>query len=383
MKILVDDSAAFNQGAGIGRYARNILPAAAALLPGAEFLLLFAPSQPGRAPFHDATVSAFPPEVKVTVRRLPFGRRRADQLWFRARIPLPAQVFSGRSDVAYAPDFTLPPVGRIPRIITIHDLAFEVCLSVTPRALRSYLAAVAPRQARGAARVIAVSHATKHDLIERYAIDPSRIDVVPNGVDQRFFESVPLTSDERTELGIPESYLLMVGTLEPRKNHRNLFAALHTLDGAVDLPLVVAGRAGWEDGPIIEAARPLVEARRVMLVDYVPERLLPGLYAGAAALVYPSWYEGFGLPVAEGLAAGIPVVTGIAAALRETGGDLALYADPARPEEIGARIVDALSSDQQSAAARAARRQWAGRMTWEAAGERLAEVLRTVGEHRG
>lgn len=382
MRVLVDDSAAFNQGAGIGRYARNIVPAAARLMPESTFSLVYAPSDPGPSPYQTDVVESFPNPGRVKVTRLPFGRRRADQLWFRAKLPLNMQWFAGRADVAFSPDFTLPPVGRIPRAITIHDLAYEIYPDKTSPALRSYLSSVVPHQIANARRVIAVSQTTKKDLIERLGVDESRISVVPNGVEERFFAAKPLSRERRAALKIPEDYLLIVGTLEPRKNHLNLFKAIQLLDKRVDLPLVVAGRRGWEDEPIVREASQLADRGRVILTNYVSESDLPSLYAGARVVVYPSWYEGFGLPVAEAMASGAPVVASTAAALKETGSDHIIYCDPAVPECIADGIEIAAQGHNMTTEAKASRQSRAREFNWERSGIALAGVFQQLASER-
>jgi glycosyltransferase involved in cell wall biosynthesis len=379
-RLVVDDSAAFNQGAGIGRYARNIVPSLFRNLLNTKLTLWYAPAQASEAPFAAATTDMFRGLVAPHVRRGPLSRRRMDQLWFRARLPLPLRLLAGRADLIYSPDFTAPPDGRTPTIATVHDLAFLVCPERAPAPLRRYLEAVVPAQVARVAKIVAVSETTRRDLVHRLGVDASRIAVVPNGVDETFLSAVPLAADERSLLGLPASYLLTVGTIEPRKNHLTLFEALTYLEKRVDLPLVVAGRRGWDYEPILRAAEPLASRGRVILLDYVPEELLPGLYAGAAAVIYASWYEGFGLPVIEAMAAGSPVVASDIPALREVGDGAALYAPPASAEALANAIELALRADERTPDVQAARRRQARRFRWDESGRKLASVIADVAD---
>lgn len=382
-RLLIDYSAGYSQGAGIGRYARNVVPAALASLPDWPVTLAYAAG--GRqAESHQAEAMApFAGRANVRTRRIPIPRRRLDLLWFRMGFPLPIQAFAGRCGVIYSPDFTAPPaLGRHPRIITVHDLAFLVAPAFAPPGLRRFLASVVPGQVATAHTVAAVSETTRNDVIERLGIDPGRVEVIPNGVEERFFSAMPPTADMRARLGLPEAYLLVVGTLEPRKNHLTLFRAVEQCAREIGLPLVVAGRRGWADDEIVAEMVRLADRGLVVPVNYVPDADLPALYAGAATVIYPSWYEGFGLPVIEAMAAGVPVVASTAPALVEVGGETVQYVEPSNADALAHAIEISMGERARSADAVHRRVERAQTFAWSTSGARLAAVLRAAEDGR-
>jgi glycosyltransferase involved in cell wall biosynthesis len=381
LRLAIDVTAGVNQGAGIGRVTRATVEALAAL-PAAPALTLFYCREPtavadaGSAWL--AGLAARHPAVRI--RRLPLPPRWVTFFWLRHRLPLPAELVTGPVDVLLAPDFVAPPAARARTIITVHDLSYLIVPQYADPGLRRYLTAAVPRALRRAAHVVAVSEATRRDLITRLGLPPERVSTVYNGVDPRFRPLDPAArAAARARLGLPERFVLTLGTLEPRKNHLGLLRAFARLAGAEpDLALVVGGRRGWLDQPIFDEVRRLGLEERVRFLGGVPDDDLPALYAAATAFAYPSWYEGFGLPPLEALACGVPVVASRAGALPEVCGEAALLVKPGDTDALAAALARALGD----AALRAelARRgpAQAARFTWPATARRLLEVMARV-----
>jgi len=236
-----------------------------------------------------------------------------------------------------------------PSVVTVHDLSFEREARAMGRLDRAIFKWGVPRAVRRARRVIAVSERTKRDLIELYGVAESKVAVTPHGVDPAF-----------TPDGSSGGYLLFVGAIQERKNP--LAAAEAAAE--VGLPLVVAGP---EREPAL--AREL-ERRGADLRGYVEKDELARLYRGAAALVLPSRYEGFGLPVLEAMACGTPVVAANDPALREVAGEAALYAKPA---ELADAIRRAIAERDRLVSAGLAR---AAQFTWDETARRTLDVYR-------
>ncbi len=246
---------------------------------------------------------------------------------------------------------SLPLRCPCPTVVTVHDLSFERDPAVMGRLDRVVFKTVVPRSARSAARVFAVSERTKHDLEELYAIPDAKIVVTPNAVDPVF-----------TPGGSPDGYLLFVGAIQERKN------PLAAADAARELamPLVVAGP---EKEPALARA---LRDRGADLRGYVEKAELVGLYRRAACVVLPSRYEGFGLPVLEAMACGTPVVASNDPAMREVGGDAAIYAEP---HAFAAAVRQALAEHDERSRAGIAR---AKLFSWDETARRVVAAYRSV-----
>ncbi len=251
------------------------------------------------------------------------------------RIPLTLAAELRRNPVEVLHvQYTAPPFAPCPIVSTIHDLSFEHLPETFTRRSRTQLRLTVRGTARRAAVILTLSEFSRRDIIETYAVDPERVLVTPAAAPTNFapVENETELKDIRERYGIKANYLLSLGSIQPRKNLARLieaYALLRSSRAGDRLPqLVIAGKRGWLDNEIQRAAQRENRNESIKFIGYVPEKDLPALYSAAICFVYPSFFEGFGLPVLEAMQCGTPVIAGNRTSLPEVAGAAALLFDP-------------------------------------------------------
>jgi glycosyltransferase involved in cell wall biosynthesis len=264
---------------------------------------------------------------------------------------LPLELLAVPCDLLHCPDFIPPFRRRCPAVITVHDLAFLRYPELLTLESRRYYGQIA-RAVASADHIIAVSETTARDLVELLDVPRKWISVVPEAPGPQF-RPVADAEERRRALqryGLDRPYLLFVGTIEPRKNLGTLLKAFRCLRSETEAVLVLAGRRGWLWQPVLDEIERLNLQDRVRLLDGVRAADLPALYSGASVFVFPSLYEGFGLPPLEAMACGTPVVCSSAGSLPEVVGDAALLVPPTDAEALAAAVRQVLTDpDLQNA----------------------------------
>ncbi|MCX7012243.1 MAG: glycosyltransferase family 1 protein [Candidatus Sumerlaeota bacterium] len=285
------------------------------------------------------------PNVEIVEAPFDMTSHPANEWFLNARLgPMLRRLGAG---LYHGPAFHAPwrRIG-VPTVVTIHDLTAFEDRSYYPARFRLFMQWAIRLAARNASRVIAVSEAVRQDILRRLSLPPERVVAIPNGVPSGV-ERPPSEEIEgfRRRMDLPERYILGVGTLSARKNPTGLARALEKIPARERPLLVWAGADGHRSAPLREEMARRLGAAGLRRITGINDADLALLMSGAAALAYPSFSEGFGLPVLEAMALGVPVVCSDIAPHREVAGDAALFADPRDPDALASRLLDVLHDD--------------------------------------
>ncbi len=301
----------------------------------------------------------------------PWSRILDDQ--FRMR----GMAESVGANLVHYPANVGPLRGTLPFVLTVHDLSFLRHPEWYSRSRAAYYRYAVLRSARRALRVWTVSEHARHDLIEIGGLSPNRIDVTPNGVRSVFRPAdYAAQGDPLEALDIPDQYFVFVGTLEPRKNLARLVRAWDRTAGEHPFDLVIIGREGWKTDAFRAALVSSKHRNRIHLLGHLPEEQLVAVVSAARAFLWPSLFEGFGLPPLEAMACGTPVLTSNTSSLPEVCGDAAVLVDPLDEDAIGEGILRFATDNRFREDYRLRGRARAKLFTWERTAALTAEAYR-------
>lgn len=338
MRIAID---AHSVGAKLGgneSYAVNLIEALAQI-DSVNSYTLYVTTAEARDRFHQRWPNF---KVHTTLPHTPL---------IRIPLTLSAELRKHPVDVLHV-QFTAPPFCPCPVVVSVHDLSFEHLPQTFLRRSRTQLRLTVRHSARRADRILTLSEHTRGDVIKTYKIDPAKVVAIPLAAPAHFG---PVTDDKelqrvRHNYGIDGDYVLSVGSIQPRKNLVrliNAYASLRGIHSGNSFPkLVIVGKKGWLYDETLRALEETGVKDSIVLTGYVPEPDLPALYSGALCFVYPSYFEGFGLPPLEAMKCGAPVVVGDATSLPEVVGDAGLKVDPFDVSAIAKAIGEVINNSE-------------------------------------
>ncbi len=371
MRIAVDARSVFPGCGGIGRYTQNLAAHMPALSPQDEFVLFCCTAK-------GAMRVAQAPNTREEV----FQTGMMDAMW--EQLSLPNELARVEADAYHSPMFTLPAVTACPTVVTIHDVVFETHPEWVGDKLCSYLSKWSRFAAQTATRIVTVSEFSKQEIVRVYGVDPNRVDVTLEAADRRFFPIEERDHVERVAAkhGLPEQCLLYVGSMETKKNIENLLVAFKRAVDQAGLPhklALVGGRGG--QALDLDALLDRHGCRELVVrPGYVPDGDLPFIYNAAEAFIYPSLYEGFGLPPLEAMACGVPVISSNATSLPEVVGDAGVLVDPEDTDSMAEAIAGVLTDEGQRSDLRQKGLTRAAEFSWEQTARQTLDVYRQAVE---
>ena len=338
--IYIDISAAVHSRAGLGRYAQSLAQALVEETPD-RFTLFYNKGSDGRVP----SILHSSPQKGVNLGYKPWRLL----LYLANLLHLSFEPLIPQAELFHSTEHLLLPVRHIPTVLTVHDLIFKLYPEHHKRLNYYYLNLAMPLFCRRASSIIAISEATKRDIVEHYGVDPAKIHVVYEAASPHF--KTPAAHDiarVRKKYSLPEHYLLHLSTVEPRKNLDRLVDALLILRQEFpDLSLILVGSRGWLCDDFFKRIESNQLSEIVRTLGWVDDQDLPAVIGAASLAVQPSLYEGFGLPILEHMACGQVVAASDASSHPEVGGNAAAYYDPKNIEQMVRVIRDLLTYKEE------------------------------------
>ena len=297
------------------------------------------------------------------------------------QLALPLRMRRDGAQLIHGPANSLPLLrAGLPAVVTIHDLAIYDHPEWFPAGQWFATRVVVPHSVRSARLIICPSDATKRAIVRLFGVEPGRCRVIPHGVETEFAlpASPSVRAEVRARYGLPDRYLLQLGTVQPRKNYVTSLRALARIPKGQRMPLVVAGAFGWKYEPVVDAVRELGLRDWVRFVGYAGLPDLPALYQMAQAVLFPSLDEGFGLPLLEAFASGTPVLASNAGSIPEVAGDAALLSAPEDVQALADHLLSLLTDQHLRERQAAAGRARAALYTWSASAAAHRAVYESV-----
>ncbi|HYV25230.1 MAG TPA: glycosyltransferase family 1 protein [Pyrinomonadaceae bacterium] len=357
MHIAIDAHSVGNQLAGNETYALNLIEALAEVDQSNQYTLYVT-----RQSAIDRFANRWPNfKIKRTVPHTPL---------VRIPVTLSAELRRNPVDVLHV-QYTAPPLAPCAVVATIHDLSFEHLPETFNRRSRAQLRLTVRRTARKAAQILTLSEFSRQDIIDTYSIAPDRVSVTPAAAASHFkpIEDETELRKIREAYGIERDYILLVSSIQPRKNLIRLIEAYSCLRGLRPegkLPqLVLVGKRGWLDNETFRAAQRHSANNDIAFTGYVAEKDLPALYSGATCFVYPSFFEGFGLPVLEAMQCGAPVIAGNRTSIPEVVGKAGLLFDPFDTNSLVQALTRVLDDSEYRAVLRMQGLERARQFDWK------------------
>lgn len=372
MRVCMHIQAAIDQRAGVGRYVHTLTPELAATRGEDTLAGFYFDFRRRGSPFPEGMLEETP------CRWLPGAL--VQQAWKRFGAPAYTR-FAPEADVHHFPNFIIPPLPPGPKaVVNIHDVCFLSCPETMEPKNRAYLAARMPGTLRRADHILTISETMARQLREAFDLPADKVTATLLGPPPAL-AALPQGGERARvrDLGIDGPFLLHVGTLEPRKNHRFLFQVFEEM-AHFDGTLVLCGMKGWGVEPILEAMAQSPRADRIRHLDYVADADLTALYREAEALVFPSWYEGFGLPPVEAMRQGCPVVCSDGGSLPEVVGEGAVVLPLEDPRAWAEELEDLMGRPDRRAKLINAGHHRAARFSWRRCAEQTWAVYRRLME---